>query len=56
LPFTAKSALIETRKRVAAGAPSSTREIKSEIACAEDAEAIGLGHWITFATTLDPTK
>jgi hypothetical protein len=54
--LTAKSALIEIRNRLAHGAPSSTREIKSEIACVGDEEAAGFGHWIALAIASDPTK
>ncbi len=46
LPLSARWASIETWKSWAVGAPSSTREIKSAIACVEDAETTGLGHWM----------
>jgi hypothetical protein len=45
LPFTDKFASRVISKRRAVGASSRTREIKSEIACGEDAEAVGFGHW-----------
>ncbi len=53
LPLTARSALIWTWKSLAVGALSSTREIKSAIACVEVAETAGFGHWIVLPTAKD---
>ena len=47
---------MEIRNKLAHGAPSSTREIKSETACACDEKATGFGHWIALAIASDPTK
>ncbi len=48
LPLIARSEVISTWKSLAVGALSSTREIKSAIACVEDAETAGFGHRMTL--------
>ncbi len=53
LPLTARSGLIESSKSSALGALSSTRVIKSAIACVEDEETGGFGHRMTVSIAQD---
>jgi hypothetical protein len=53
LPLTAKSGLIETSKRSALGALSSTRAIKLRIAFVEDEVTGGFGHRMTLSIAED---
>jgi hypothetical protein len=53
LPFTDRLEFIESSKSWAVVALSSTRVIKSAIACVEDAETGGFGHRITVSIAHD---
>ncbi len=56
LPLNARSGLIESWKSWAVGAPSSTREIKSAIACADDEDTTGFGHRMGLWIAEDSSK
>ncbi len=50
LPLTSRSGLMVSWKSSAVEAPSSTREIKSAIACVDDEEEGGFGHRMILST------